>query len=97
MTFEMLAKLVADDFRHTMEEQGFETFNEMKKCYAWDARDIKEEVSSIVSEISAKNWEETRNVGETAFVSDDYSFVQIGVCDDMRWSEFKKLVFSFLK
>jgi hypothetical protein len=97
MTFEMLAKLVADDFTRTMEEQGFETFKEMRKCYMWDANDIKEEVSTIISEISAKNWEETHNVGETAFMADDYSFVQIGVCDDMRCGEFKKLVSSFLK
>lgn len=97
MTFEVLAKLVADDFKHTMEDHGFETFAEMKRCYMWDARDIKEEVDSIVREISAKAWEETQNTAETAFVADDYSFVQIGVCDEMSWKEFKKLVFGFLK
>jgi hypothetical protein len=97
MTFEVLAKLVADDFSRTMKENGFETFAEMKKCYMWDANDIKEEVDSIVCEISAKAWEETHNIGETAFVADDYSFVQIGVCDEMRWGDFKKLVFNFLQ
>lgn len=97
MTFNELAKLVADDFRKTMEENGFETFSEMKKCYMWDANDIKEEVSSIVSEISNKAWEDTHNVSNTAFVSDDYSFVQIGVFDEMSWGNFKKLVFGFLK
>ena len=97
MTFERLAELVAYDFKHTMEEQGFETFDEMKRCYMWDATDIKEEVSTIVSEISSDNWEKTQNIGETAFVSDDYSFVQIGICNEMRWGEFKKLVFDFLK
>ncbi|MBP1581119.1 MAG: hypothetical protein J6A26_01815 [Oscillospiraceae bacterium] len=97
MTFENLANLVADEFRRTMAEEGFETFSEMKKCYMWDANDIKEEVSTIVDEISNKAWEATHNTSETAFVADDYSFVQIGIFDEMSWREFKKLVFGFLK
>jgi hypothetical protein len=96
MTFEVLAKMVADDFCRTMKDQGFETFGEMKKCYMWDAKDIKEEISSIVSEISENLWQETHNVGSTAFVSDDFTFVQIGILDEMRWGDFKKLVFGFL-
>ena len=97
MTFEILAKLVADDFKRTMETHGFRTFAEMKKCYMWDANDIKEEVSTIVSEISSKAWEDTHNVSNTAFVADDHSFVQIGIFDEMRWGDFKKLVFGYLK
>lgn len=51
MTFEELAVKVADDFRETMDEQGFESFDEMKKCYWWDSNDIKEEVNSILSSV----------------------------------------------
>ena len=94
MTFEKLAELVADDFQKTMNEEGFETFKEMKKCYDWDAQDIKEEVDSIISELNKKAYEES---GETFWMSDDYSFLQIGIFDDMSWGDFKKLVFSHLK
>lgn len=97
MTFEILAKLVADDFKRTMDDNGFHTFSEMKKCFMWDANDIKEEVSTIVSEISNKALEDTHNASNTAFVADDGSFVQIGIFDEMSWGKFKKLVFSYIK
>ena len=94
ITFEKLAKLVADDFQKTMDEEGFETFLEMKRCYMWEAQDIREEVESIISELSKKAWEEN---GETFFMSDDYTFIQIGICEEMSWRDFKKLVFANLK
>ena len=94
MTFEKLAKLVAEDFQRTMDEEGFETFNEMKKCYDWEAQDIKEEVESIISELNKRAYEEN---GETFYMSDDYTFIQIGIIDEMSWRDFKKLIFGNLK
>lgn len=93
MTFEMLAKLVADDFCNTIEKEGFETFSEMKKCYCWDAQDIKDEVRSIVDDLSKVYWEKEK---VSFFMADDSSFLEIGVCEEMSWREFKKLVFSYL-
>ena len=94
MTFEKLAKLVADDFKATMLEEGFKTFKEMQRCYDWDAQDIKDEVSSIINELSAKYWEEEQDY---FFIADDCSFVQIGVCDEMSWGQFKKAIFEHVK
>ena len=48
--FEGLAKVVADGFREVMEEEGFDTFDEMKDCYWWTTQDIKEEVDFYLSE-----------------------------------------------
>lgn len=42
--FEELAKVVAKGFKEVMDEEGFETFDEMKECYWWTSKDIKEEV-----------------------------------------------------
>lgn len=93
MTIKELARLVSDDFQKTMNEEGFETFNEMRRCYCWETQDIKEEVSSIINEISAKVWEERK---ETVFMYDDYSTV-IADGEDMSWRDFKKLIFENLK
>lgn len=94
MTFEKLAKLVADDFQATMDKEGFKTFSEMRNCYCWEIQDIKDEVQQIITELAAKAWEENH---ETFFMSDDCTFVQIGVCDEMSWGNFKKLIFSHIK
>lgn len=52
MTFEKLANIVADSFYQTMQEEGFETFDEMKNCYWWTAKEIKEEVDYIIRDIT---------------------------------------------
>ena len=94
MTFEELAKLVAEDFKKTMDEEGFETFDEMKKCYWWSNDDVKEEVESIISVLTEKS---VKDGGEYFYMSDDHTFIQIGTFNDMSWRDFKKLVFSHLK
>lgn len=48
-------KLVADDFKATMIEEGFETFADMKKCYWWTSEDIKEEVDAILR-LAESDW-----------------------------------------
>lgn len=92
MTFNELAKMVADEFKETMIDEGFNTFNEMCRCYEWDAQDIKEEVNFILNEISSKLWKEKK---ETVWMSDDFSFIQLNL-NDMSWREFKKLIFQNL-
>ena len=49
MTFEELAKVVANEFKQTMKEEGFDSFKEMAECYWWTANDIKDEVDVIIS------------------------------------------------
>lgn len=44
MKLEELVKAIADDFQQTMNEGQFETFIEMKDCYDWDSKDIKNDV-----------------------------------------------------
>jgi len=51
MTFEALAKVVADDFRKTMKEEGFDSFKEMVDCYWWTTNDIKDVIDEIISNI----------------------------------------------
>ena len=48
MTFEELAKVVADDYKETMEMCECETFEEFIYCNAWDIKDIKEDVDAIL-------------------------------------------------
>jgi len=48
MTFEGLAKAVADYFKDCMKEEGFESFEEMVDCYWWTANEIKDEVDSVL-------------------------------------------------
>ena len=53
MTLEDLAKVVADDFKATMLDEGFNSFAEMARCYAWDSADIKDEVNAIIGSVDA--------------------------------------------
>ena len=49
-TADQLAKIVADDFKSTMNEFDFESFEEMSRTYRWNSVDIKEEVDAILRE-----------------------------------------------
>ena len=93
MTFNDVAKMVADDFKETMWENGFHTFTEMCICYMWDSQDVKEEVSFIISKLSDKLWKEER---VSLWMSDDFSFIQLGF-EDMSWKDFKKLFINELR
>lgn len=50
MTLAKLIDIVVNDFKKSMLDEGFESFNEMAKCYMWDSSDIKQEVSSIIND-----------------------------------------------
>ncbi len=90
MTFEKLARIVADDFKATMQEEGFSTFDDMRKCYWWEWSDVRDEVRAIIDE-AAKDY------GESFWMADDGTFIQIGACRDMSWRDFKKLLLAELE
>lgn len=94
MTYERLAEIVADDFKKTMKDEGFETFKEMCYCYGYDSQDIKEEVDSIIREIAGEYYIKYH---DDFYMYDDLSAVQIGLQDEMSWKDFKKLMLSHLK
>ena len=89
MTFEMLAKLVAEDFQKTMDENGFDTFADMKFTYDWEWADIKDEIAYTITAIG-------NELNEPMYMYDDRTYVQIGI-KAIPWREFKKLVFSIVK
>ena len=89
MTFEMLAKMVADDFRETMNDEGFDSFEQMCKCYAWEWADVKDEVDAIITEIARREHLEL-------WMSDDQTFIQLGL-DDISWRDFKRMMLAELK
>ena len=47
---EQMVNNVANYFLDCMKENDFETFDEMKECYWWTSKDIKNEVDSILKD-----------------------------------------------
>ena len=86
MTFDSLAERVAKEFRVQMEDEGFETFSEMVKCYMWETSDIRNEVSSIL-----------KDVGDDAYVDEeDGNFVYLNG-ESISYSRFSKMFRNYLK
>lgn len=78
-SFEQAANVVAHEFFKDMQDYNFETFKEMSQYYWWDAKDIKEEVSSILDTCT-----------ENAWMWDDLTHVVVDF-DDMLYRDFKKM------
>ena len=76
-TFDEAAEYVAKDFISTMQDEGFETFQEMAKCYMWETDDIKSEVYYILQDTNCEMW-------------DDGSELEIGQ-NSIEWRKFSKL------
>ena len=103
MNIDQLAKLVADDFKETMKENGFESFEEMKKCYWWTAQDIREEISDIAQILlneeynkDIEKYGERKNIPYTVRCHiDDYGHLDYG-SREVKYGEFKKMVMSHL-
>ena len=76
-TFEEVAEIVARDFLQEMNDVGFETFEEMKRCYMWDTDDIKSEVCYILQNTNCEMW-------------DDGTQLELGN-ETMVWRAFSKL------
>lgn len=91
MTFEELAKKIAEEFKNIMEQEGFSCFKEMKECYDWEASDIRSEIEYMVKEYGE---------AEHFAVMDDGSLIQFTderIEPTMSYREFKKLVLNELK
>lgn len=70
MTLEQLAAYVADDFKKTMKEEGFETFAEVCRCYQWTSGDIKDEVDAIIRTAGGQYYIDELD-GSTVFCGND--------------------------
>lgn len=88
MTFQELAEIVAQDFLDLMEDEGFDTFKELKESYGWTWEDIKDEIDSSIDGNSI-------SMNIFMYMSDNRRYIQI---EDkrMNWGEFKKLVFAIV-
>ena len=92
MTFEMLAKKVADEFREIMTEEGCESFAELKKSQMWSWADVKNEVGDILWDYA----DELLMRGHVpCFLCDEFNTVVLGN-QDMSWGNFKKLLLAEL-
>ena len=69
--FEMLAKIVADDFIETMGLFDYDTFDEMCRSYYWTSKDIREEVDSIIREATCSVAFVDEEDGKWVFYGDD--------------------------
>ena len=73
--------MVADDFKQAMNEEGFESFKEMARCYQWDSDDIRAEVEYII------------NASKKAYMGDDGITVFDDVSDEpYKYRDFIRLV-----
>ncbi len=84
-SFDQLATVVAKDFVATMKEEGFESFNDMSRCYMWNSSDIQEEIKHIIEDIT------------NAYIDEDRSLVILDSSEDIAYKDFKKLVLSKIK
>lgn len=82
-SFEDAAEVVAQEFVNTMLEEGFESFNEMKKTYWWEPSDIQDEMMYSVSSLT-----------DNCSFWDDGSVVEIDSRGEMQYKDFKKMVLS---
>lgn len=87
MTFEELAKKVAEDFRVTMKDEGFDTLKEMCDCYWWSPADLKEEIGAVIVSVSS---------GEAYIDEIDGSDVLLN-CDCISYRKFAFMFRKYLK
>ena len=82
LTFADLAKIVAKSFYETMKVGEFETFDEMKDCYWWTTKDIKDEVDYALRDATDSE----------AYIDElDHSDVFIGNSKSMPYNQFSAL------
>lgn len=87
MTFSSLADRVAKEFRSMMQDEGFETFNEMVRCYQWDSDDIKDEVDYIL-----------RNLEVDAYIDEeDKNYVYLNTYECISYLKFSRMFRKHLK
>ena len=93
MTFDRLAAIVADDFCETMRENGWTRFDEMKRCYWWTNKDIKDNVEAIMLLYGENDLHGTS--GEY-WVSDDGTFVYCNG-EEMSYQKFAAMFHSRIR
>lgn len=86
MSLDDITKAVRDDFKKTMDEEGFDTFKEMRDSYDWEPHDIREEIDYIVRSLDT-DW----------FMLDDGTLVNDSTGEEVRYRDFKKMVLDSLK
>ena len=69
MTYKELVKFVADEFRKDLEFEGFDSFEEMVRCYQMDSDDIKREVVYTVNQTGRAYMDD--ETGEITLFDDD--------------------------
>jgi hypothetical protein len=67
-----------------MEDEGFDTFEEMRDCYWWDTEDIKDEVESVLKD---HDW----------FLTDDRTEVMNMNCELYSYRRFINMVYKMIK
>ena len=69
MTYDGLVEMVVTCFLEDVKEGGFESFDEMVKCYMFDSKDIKREVEYLIN-FSGYAWLDEEGI--TIFGDDSY-------------------------
>lgn len=86
MTSVQLAKVAAKGLLDMAHEEGFDTFAEMKKCYWYDAADVREEIRAA---LELAGWYVMYDNGKE-IECDDHPY-------NIMYGAFKKLVMAELK
>ena len=89
-TLKDTVEIVASDFKATMTEEGFDTFEEMKSCYDWSSSDVKAEVEAILKFSTIGSFD--------CYLSDDGADI-IGCVDveEISYRKFMSLVYKRIK
>lgn len=73
--------IVAGMFVETMNEENFESFEDMARCYWWDSKDIKDEITYGINNLCSDigyifddgseimTWDEKENMSYRTFAS----------------------------
>lgn len=96
MTIIELAEKIRNDFINDIKEDGFENFKEMRECYDWTPKDIRDEIEYLETKYVNEEFDET---GETnIWVHDDASLESHinGKWEEVSYREIKKMVLKGL-
>lgn len=89
-TLKETVEIVASDFKSTMVEEEFDTFEEMKSCYDWTSTDVKAEVDAILKFSTTGSFD--------CYLSDDGADI-LGCADveEIPYRKFMSMVYKRIK
>ena len=87
--FEALAGHVANVFVEYMQDDGCETFAELRRAQKWNTEDVKDECECIIDDLS-------RRVNQAVYMTDDHDDICIGG-ELMPWNEWSKLLYKKIR